>query len=254
MEHGSSGFLSVLYITWGALENHTKTWTVSFEDQTLRGAGTSLRKSYLQIASCPWCPRLMQAGAWRWRCFGWCQHGCLEKTAGRIQLHVSGSLLCYLIFTVLADFSEHLLWPALTLLWLYKHHKNVINVLVLFTAGTTVVVCCLSSCFGLVLSQEMGFRKDSFSPRFRSIGLSAQRDQLFSDSQSHTAVIQLSHLFLTADRRNRARWKWSSELFSVERRETQVCCSSCFLLTTATVWSKSDSVFKFKPHWHISQK
>lgn len=42
----------------------------------------------------------------------------------------------------------------------------------LFMAGAEEVVCCLRSCLGLAVTSGNGFKMDSLSPCFRSMGLS----------------------------------------------------------------------------------
>lgn len=52
----------------------------------------------------------------------------------------------------------------------------VVVLLVLFTAGAEVVVCCgLRSCLGLTVTRGNVFKMDSLSPFFRSMGLSEDR-------------------------------------------------------------------------------
>lgn len=92
-----------------------------------------------------------------------------------------------------------------------KHCKNVL--LILFSAGAVVVVCCLGCCLGLAVTSGNGFKIDAFSPCFRSMSLSEDKtageefssSPSLSDSQSHTVAI---HLLWPSSPSNSVAFSW----------------------------------------------
>lgn len=109
---------------------------------------------------------------------------------------------------------------------------------ILFTAGAEVAVCCLRSCLGLAVTRGNGFKMDSLSPCFRSMGLSEDRGEQeeenrsvlhprhhLTHSRAHSCgpsalaifTEQLRGLFLAAERSEIACWVIYFVLFEGEK-------------------------------------
>lgn len=64
---------------------------------------------------------------------------------------------------------------------------------ILLNAGAGVVVSCLRSCLGFAVTKAKGFKMDSLSPCFGSMGLSEDRQQEVERSILHPDQLTHSH-------------------------------------------------------------